>query len=213
MPVLLDLVGRQGHGRLQHLDTLLRRQRDAQQPGNDDQEVGLRHDAHHAQEAGHAQHDPALDLMPGQHLVDDGVAGAGGAASAIAFALARAGVSRLTIANRTIAKAQQLIDRVAQIYPVLSMTAGSDDPSDHDLVVNATSLGLRLEDALPLDVSKLDARQLVAEIIMQPAKTPLLEAALKKGCQIHLGAPMLHCQIELMASFMRGNFARNGESA
>ncbi|MDO8699427.1 MAG: shikimate dehydrogenase [Rhodoferax sp.] len=141
------------------------------------------------------------------------LAGAGGAASAIAFALARAGVSRLTIANRTTAKAQQLIDRVTEIYPALSMTAGSDDPSGHDLVVNATSLGLRLEDALPLDVSKLDARQLVAEIIMQPAETPLLEAARKKGCQIHFGAPMLHCQIELMASFMRGNFARNGESA
>jgi shikimate dehydrogenase len=48
----------------------------------------------------------------------------------------------------------------------------------------------------------LTADQTVAEIIMAPALTPLLAAAQAKGCRIQYGAPMLACQIELMADFM-----------
>nr|WP_315396986.1 hypothetical protein [uncultured Duganella sp.] len=68
--------------------------------------------------------------------------------------------------------------------------------------VNGTSLGLRAGDAIPCDVSRLGPAQIVAEIIIQPAETPLLSAALAKGCRIHHGAPMLACQIELMADFI-----------
>jgi shikimate dehydrogenase len=130
------------------------------------------------------------------------LAGAGGAASAIAFALAQAGVTRLTIANRTPSKAAELIARIADGFAGVRMEVGTDDPSGHDLVVNGTSLGLREADALPLDVDRLSASQMVAEIIMQPAETPLLRAARSRGCRLHFGAPMLACQIELMAKFM-----------
>ncbi|MNZ94553.1 Shikimate dehydrogenase [compost metagenome] len=133
------------------------------------------------------------------------LAGAGGAASAIAFALAGAGVSRLTIANRTADKARQLIDRIARQYPALTLAVGSENPAGHDMVVNGTSLGLRPGDALPLDVGLLEPQQIVAEIIMQPAETSLLLAAQARGCRIHLGAPMLTSQIALMAAFMRGS--------
>ena len=130
------------------------------------------------------------------------LAGAGGAASAIGYALAQAGVSRLTIANRTPAKAQELIARLREDFPGLAMEPGTDDPSGHDLVVNGTSLGLREGDALPLNADRLSATQIVAEIIMQPAETPLLQAARAKGCRIHHGAPMLASQVALMAAFM-----------
>ena len=130
------------------------------------------------------------------------LAGAGGAASAIAYALAQAGVSRLTIANRTPAKARELIARLQEDFPGVPMQPGSDDPSQHDLVVNGTSLGLRDGDALPLDTERLSVDQIVAEIIMQPAETPLLRAARAKGCRAHFGAPMLASQVALMAAFM-----------
>jgi len=130
------------------------------------------------------------------------LAGAGGAANAIAFALAASGVGRLTIANRTQAKAQELVDRVAAAFVGVPVVVGSSDPSGHDLVVNGTSLGLREGDALPCDVTRLTAQQVVAEIIMQPAITPLLAAAQQAGCRIHPGLPMLLCQIELMAAAM-----------
>jgi shikimate dehydrogenase len=130
------------------------------------------------------------------------LAGAGGAACAIAFGLVEAGVSKLTIYNRTVAKAQEMIARISASYPSVTLAVGTDNPAGHDLVVNATSLGMDPADPLPLAAQYLTADQLVAEIIMKPELTPLLEAAQKKGCRIHYGLPMLQSQIELMAESM-----------
>ncbi len=141
------------------------------------------------------------------------LAGAGGAASAIAFALARAGVSRLTIANRTTDKVCQLMERIRSVAPGVELVVGTDDPSGHDLVVNGTSLGLHADDALPLDTARLHPEQTVAEIIMQPAETALLKAAQARGCRVHPGAPMLASQIPLMAVFMRHGHTEGAEHA
>ncbi|MCM0034791.1 MAG: shikimate dehydrogenase [Burkholderiaceae bacterium] len=128
--------------------------------------------------------------------------GAGGAAKAIAFALADAGVARLDLYNRTQAKAQDIIARLQAVYPMVAMAAVGASPVGYDLVINATSLGMRPEDPFPFDVSGLSADQTVAEIIMTPTLTPLLAVAQEKGCRIQFGLPMLECQIELMADFM-----------
>jgi shikimate dehydrogenase len=128
--------------------------------------------------------------------------GAGGAARAIAFALAEAGIRKLSIHNRTQAAAQQILHGVKTLYPAVETGLGSEDPSGFDLVVNATSLGMRAEDPLPLDASRLVPTQVVAEIIMTPKLTSLLERAQAKGCRIQYGLPMLECQIEMMADFM-----------
>lgn len=130
------------------------------------------------------------------------LAGAGGAANAIAFSLVGAGAARLTIANRTASKAEDLRQRILTLHPGADVRVGTPDPGGHDLVVNATSLGLRAEDALPLDVSRLAPEQLVCEVIMQPRETALLLAARERGCAIHYGAPMLASQVELMAEFL-----------
>jgi shikimate dehydrogenase len=130
------------------------------------------------------------------------LAGAGGAANAIAVALADAHVCRLTVFNRTSSKAEELCERIRRHYPQLQVQVGTNDPSDHDLIVNATSLGLRSSDPLPLDADRLTPRSTVAEIIMQPEETPLLAAARERGCRVHPGRPMLMCQIEAMADFM-----------
>jgi shikimate dehydrogenase len=128
--------------------------------------------------------------------------GAGGAARAIAFALAQAGIRKLSIHNRTQAAAQQILQGIKTLHPAVETRLGSEDPTGFDLVVNATSLGMRAEDPLPLDASRLSATQAVAEIIMTPKLTPLLEQAQAKGCRIQYGLPMLECQIEMMADFM-----------
>lgn len=130
------------------------------------------------------------------------LAGAGGAANAIAFALVDAGVSRLTIANRTRAKAEDLAGRLRDAYPGTPVEIGTPDPSGHDIVVNGTSLGLKEGDALPLDTGRLQPEQTVAEIIMQPEETALLKAAAARGCKVHFGKPMLACQLDLMADFL-----------
>lgn len=133
------------------------------------------------------------------------LAGAGGAASAIAFALVAAGAKSLTIANRNRERARELIERLARAHPAAELALGSPDPTGHDLVVNGTSLGLRPDDALPLDTTRLHSSQIVAEIIMQPPETALMSAARAHGCRVHPGLPMLTSQIALMAAFMRGD--------
>ena len=130
------------------------------------------------------------------------VAGAGGAACAIAFALADAGASRLTIANRSLDKAQALVDRLRKVHPSLELSTDARSVGEHDLVVNGTSLGMKPEDARPLDFSLLSLDQVVADAIMDPVMTPLLSAAEAQGCRIQRGLPMLQCQIELMARHM-----------
>jgi shikimate dehydrogenase len=130
------------------------------------------------------------------------LAGAGGAANAIAFALAEAGATQLAVYNRSADKVRAMFARLAPVYPQVELVLGTRDPQGYDLVVNATSLGMASADPLPLDASLLNAEQTVAEIIMAPALTPLLAAAQARGCRIQYGAPMLACQIELMADFM-----------
>lgn len=125
------------------------------------------------------------------------LAGAGGAANAIAFAFAEAGVSRLTIANRTRAKSDDLAARLNAAHPGLPVTTAPADVGQHDIVVNATSLGMRADDPHPLDFAGLHAGQIVGDAIMQPERTALLLAAEARGCRIHLGRPMLDAQIEL----------------
>lgn len=128
--------------------------------------------------------------------------GAGGAGAAIAFALAEAGVAKLTIVNRSEEKSRDLAARVSSRYPSVKVMAGAPETSKRDLVVNATSLGLRPGDGLPLDDLSFHDGQIVAEVIMEPEITPLLAVAQEKGARIHFGRPMLRQQIRLMAQHM-----------
>ncbi|WP_198369461.1 shikimate dehydrogenase family protein [Roseomonas rosulenta] len=130
------------------------------------------------------------------------MAGAGGAAAGLAFAFARHGATRLTIHNRTVAKAEKLAARVRAAHPRCDAQAGGADPSGHDVVVNATSLGMHAGDALPLEVARLVPPMLAAEVIMTPEVTPFLAEAARRGCATHGGAPMLAAQIALLARFM-----------
>ncbi|WP_292551477.1 shikimate dehydrogenase [Mesorhizobium sp.] len=130
------------------------------------------------------------------------LAGAGGAASAIAFAAAEAEVAFLTLANRSQGKADELRRRLLQFNPRLAVGIGTRDPSGHDIVINGTTLGMTADDDLPVDAERLSPGMVVAEVVMVPEMTPLLEGACAKGCQIHLGHHMLDHQLRLMADFM-----------
>ncbi|NEH46158.1 shikimate dehydrogenase family protein [Rhizobium leguminosarum] len=128
--------------------------------------------------------------------------GAGGAASAIAFALAEAGVNHITISNRSPLRAMELKERLSCVYPGLSLSVDAQDIENHDLIVNGSTLGMRSSDAEPVDFHRIHAGHLVADAIMEPALTPLLAVAKSMGCQIFPGKPMLDSQIVLMAQHM-----------
>jgi shikimate dehydrogenase len=130
------------------------------------------------------------------------LAGAGGAARAIAFALAEAGVARLAVCNRTQSHALDVVERVRRAFPNVAACVATADPDSFDIIVNATSLGLKNGDPPPIDVSRLRAGQLVAEIIMQPERTALIVAAEAAGARIHLGKAMLEAQLDLIVELL-----------
>jgi len=130
--------------------------------------------------------------------------GAGGAAAAIAVALAGAGVQELVIANRTRAKAEAIAVRVRAAHPDARVRVADADPAGYGLVVNATSLGLRMSDPLPIDAERLDPGTIVAEVVMKPERTPLLARAQQRGCVIHYGRHMLEAQVRLIGDFLLG---------
>ncbi len=127
--------------------------------------------------------------------------GAGGAGAAIAAALARHGCAALTIVNRTAAKADALAAVVRTAFPAVPVSVG-DAGGAYDLAVNATSLGMRPGDALPMPRELVARAGLVAECVLAPEITPLLELARDMGRPIHTGIPMLSAQMNLLLDFM-----------
>jgi shikimate dehydrogenase len=132
------------------------------------------------------------------HLV-----GAGGAAAAVAFALARSGAAAIAIGNRSAERAAELCERLRAAFPALPIAGvPAADARGAALVVNATSLGMRPDDPLPVDVATLERSALAAEVVATPAVTPFLVAAAARGCATHPGRSMLEAQIELMVDYL-----------
>jgi shikimate dehydrogenase len=129
------------------------------------------------------------------------MAGAGGAATALAFALAGSGIAALTIHNRTASKGQKLSERVGATFADCEVRHGSRNAGGHDIVINATELGLNPGDDFSFDLETADKTALFAEVIMKPEFTPLLLAAKERGHRIHSGVHMLSGQLDMMMNF------------
>jgi len=128
--------------------------------------------------------------------------GAGGAGSAIALALTMEGAS-VTLADLDTAKRDALIARLDR-HGHRIVAADKPDVAGFDLVVNATPAGMKASDPLPVDTSKLDATQFVADIITMPLVTPLLAAAQAKGCKTQNGVQMFEAQVDFITEFLMG---------
>jgi shikimate dehydrogenase len=128
--------------------------------------------------------------------------GAGGVGRAVAFALADAGVTDLRVANRTAASAARLAREVAAAFPACTTSAGAPDATGRDLVVNATSLGMRPDDALPVPAGSLTAQMVVADVVMAPGGTPLVRAGEAAGARTMPGEGMLGTQVPLVLALL-----------
>lgn len=125
--------------------------------------------------------------------------GAGGAGSAIAVALLDAGCARLTVRDPDQARLTDLLRRLDAHWP--GRAAPRDGQGPVDVVVNATPLGLRPQDPLPFDPTDLPDGCVVADIIMKPARTRLLQEAQGRGLRTHPGIHMLAEQVDLYRAF------------
>lgn len=129
------------------------------------------------------------------------MAGAGGAGTAIAYALLNAGVVELGISETDAARRDNLIERLNSLGKGKVFAAGSD-PSGFDVVVNATPMGMKDGDPLPFDAAKLTPQMFAGDVVTMPAETAWIRRAREAGCQTSTGLDMFACVRDLMADFL-----------
>jgi shikimate dehydrogenase len=129
------------------------------------------------------------------------VIGAGGAGSAVALALIEAGVAKLFVMDVDSERRSSLMHRLTLRAPDV-LQSGTAITREHDLIVNATPIGMKPADPLPIDVAYLDSSAFVADLITKPVMTPLLEAAHCRGCRVMTGEDMFAVQASYMADIL-----------
>ncbi len=129
------------------------------------------------------------------------VAGSGGVGSAIAASLAKAGIAEIGLYDAYAPMMHGLAERLRKHYPSLLVSTGSIDPAGFDVVVNATPLGMKDGDPLPMDVARIASSTFVGEVVMKQEITPFLEAARARGCAFQIGTDMLFEQIPAYLEF------------
>ncbi len=139
------------------------------------------------------------------------VLGAGGSARAVVFALANAQAEKIMIHNRTQERAEGLADFLSasctdmEIEAVESLEAVKGRKID--LVVNATSCGMKVEDPLPMDLNHLQKGACVYDLIYAPSETKLLKEAKRLGLPCANGLGMLAGQAALSFGLWTGHVA------
>ncbi len=118
--------------------------------------------------------------------------GAGGAGRPAALKLAAQRVAEVCLVNRTRSKAGAVADEIRQRSPEVKVTLGYPE-GPVDLVLNATSLGLKADDPLPIDERQfpLGRAGAVYDMVYRPAETTFLKAAKAAGCRSANGLGML----------------------
>jgi len=142
-------------------------------------------------------------LRKGKHIkgAKAYVLGSGGVGSAIVASLAAAGVAKLGIKDFNPASAESLGARIKTHYPAIEVAMNSDDFVSYDIIINATPIGMKDTDPLPFDMAKITPSMFIGEVVMKQEHTPLLRAAMAKGCTVQLGTDMLFEQIPAYLEF------------
>jgi shikimate dehydrogenase len=129
------------------------------------------------------------------------VVGCGGVGSAIAASLAMAGVASISLYDVQAASADALAQRLTAHFPAVEVRVGSRDPAGMDVVVNGTPMGMNPADPLPIDISRLEPRTFVGEVVMKSEMTAFLQAAQARGCRVQVGTDMLFEMIPAYLEF------------
>jgi shikimate dehydrogenase len=136
----------------------LRRERDGRWTGDMFDGVGF---VRGAERKGHAVKGRKVALF-----------GAGGAGSAIGCELVAAGAASLAIVDPAHERADALAARLVRAFPGVPIAAAAAMPPGVDMVVNASTIGMRDGDGLPADLGALDPGTLVGDVINADAAVP-----------------------------------------
>jgi shikimate dehydrogenase len=122
--------------------------------------------------------------------------GSGGTASAIAVAFCKTGIGDLHIANRDLEHAARLRDKLrltgVERISVSSLAALDHHAIDADVIVNATPLGMKEGDSLPLPPEYVQRGRAICDVVYRPGQeTPLVRLAKERGARHVAGGRML----------------------
>lgn len=123
------------------------------------------------------------------------ILGAGVSAAAIGVALAEGGTvngaEHIAFHDVVAGKAAGVAAQLDAFFDATTVAVDSSDPAGYDLVVNATSLGLKPDDALPVDVARMEPHAALFDILLRNQPTPLVRAARARGLHAQAGFEML----------------------
>ncbi len=126
------------------------------------------------------------------------VLGAGGAGRAVIAALASAKVGGITIVNRNPNRAEQALAVAGDVGSIAQTPADIERAvKESAIIINATSLGMRKDDPLPVNPELLNERHIVNDLIYSPLRTALLVEATRRGATALNGLGMLLHQATL----------------
>ena len=120
------------------------------------------------------------------------ILGAGGVVSSIIIALKRLRVAKIILSNRTKEKAENLKKRYSDLDII-----DWGETTDFNMIINATSLGLKNDDEIKLNYADIEPNKLFYDIIYNPNKTKFLSKAKQFGNQIENGKLMFIYQAQL----------------
>lgn len=131
--------------------------------------------------------------------------GAGGAGSAIGAELVVAGVASLAILDPARDRADALAARLAKAFAGVPVAVAATVPAGTDMIVNASTIGLREGDGLPGDLGALDGRTLVGDVMNTDpqAPSPMIRHAIAHGCPYVTGREMFEGQADALMAFLR----------
>lgn len=126
------------------------------------------------------------------HSLDKAVVlGAGGAAASIIAGLKERGAREIVLINRTLERAEIMAKRFGSTIRPMDWSGASDALDRCSIVVNTTSLGMKGQPALDIDLEKLPPTALVTDIVYVPLETGLLRQARERGNPVADGLGML----------------------
>ena len=127
--------------------------------------------------------------------------GAGGAGSAIASALADAGVATIHVIDVDRARAEALVDRLRTNFSASTFDVADAVSSGVDMIVNASPVGMRPDDPMPGTIGKLAPETLVGDVVIVDPPTALIRHARACGCSYVDGRDMHGGQVEAISGF------------
>ena len=127
--------------------------------------------------------------------------GAGGAGSAIACALAEAGIASIRIEDPDAARAAALVAAVRKAFPACAAAVATGTNAGFDMIVNASPIGMRADDGLPGDIGELAPGTLVGDVVITETPSALVRHAIERGCAWVNGRDMHGGQVDALLGF------------